>query len=379
MSPGGERSLSAEEHLDLAFGGLTPLPAEESRPGAGAGDTEDTAGAGNPVTNDSWHGRSLLEINANPPEPPTLVRGENGEALLYRGIPQMISGLPESGKSWLACIAADEVLNDGESVLWIDTDGAGAGDLLERLRALGVADSVIDARFRYVAPDGPAPRERLTRECEEVRPALIVWDAFGPALGLLGLDANSEADIERFRRTALGIWPGATELLLDHVVKDPEKRNGMATGSQRKQGLVHVHIQLEAKEKPSREQAGRITLRATKDRPAWHKRGHGGYVGELSIVPNGVGVTYALTLGRDSGGGGGFRPTALMERVSRFLEIAGKPQNQAQVLREVAGRNEHLRTAIQCLAEDGFVRVDPGPHGANMMSVEQVYRDGVNA
>src|SRR5664280_1166172 len=76
---------------------------------------------------DSWVPKNLLEINADPPAPPSLIESADGGALLYAGLMHIVSGEPEAGKTWVAVLAAMQFLTAGQSVLWIDTDGAGPG------------------------------------------------------------------------------------------------------------------------------------------------------------------------------------------------------------------------------------------------------------
>ena len=334
--------------------------------------------AADEVISSGWKFRSLIEIAAHPPLPPGLVR-TNGSALIYREIPTMISGPPEACKTFVAMIAAVEVIRDDGDVVWIDTDGSGPGDLLERLRGFGLPDQVIDAQFHYEAPDCALDRNELARMLEPCCPQLIVWDTWGSALALFGLE-DSTPGVEAFRRRCMGIIPGASEILTEHVVKDPEQRGGWAFGSQRKKGVVLSHISLEAIEQPSREHAGKVKVFASKDRPGWHKRhGPSHYVGTLEIDPTNGSTTWDLTLGNHDAGSPadvpGFRPTALMERVSRFIETSGSAQSQKQITDAVTGKRPWVISAVSMLVSEGFLEVEQGPRGAKLHRSKSAFRN----
>lgn len=68
---------------------------------------------------------------------PTLLRREDGNCLLYPGQVHWVQGPPQSGKTWVAVVAAAQVLATGGTVAWVDVDGT-PPPLLTRLRQLGV-------------------------------------------------------------------------------------------------------------------------------------------------------------------------------------------------------------------------------------------------
>lgn len=325
---------------------------------------------------DSWYPKDLIMVGAEPPQPPTLVQTPQGEGVLYRGVTHMLSGEPEALKSWVALIAAREEIQAGHNVLWIDTDGAGPGDTLDRLKALGLDAHQITHQFGYIEPDEPVTRDQLIELNGMWHPTLVVIDSLNPAMVLHGMDPNGETDVERFRRLMLGCWDGATELLLDHVAKDKEKRGGYSIGSQRKQALVKVHIQMEVVDRLSRDSTGVARMSATKDRPGWHHRGPGGRIGELTITPNAGTVSYAVNLTRLSGKSGGFRPTALMEKASEAIAAAGCPVTKQDLSTKVKGRAAFLQQAVDLLVEEGYVRRTLGSRGAQLHTTIKPYFEG---
>jgi hypothetical protein len=57
-------------------------------------------------------------------------------------------------KTWLALILAKAEIDAGYPVAWADLDAMGEGEILARLRTLGVSDAQISRQFIFYAPDG---------------------------------------------------------------------------------------------------------------------------------------------------------------------------------------------------------------------------------
>ncbi len=71
----------------------------------------------------------------------------------------------------------------------------------------------------------------------------------------------------------------------------------------------------------------------------------------------------------------GFRPTGLMERVSRALEIAGAPLGRNELVRQVRGKAEYVRQAVDVLVREGYVEEQPGPNRARLVALVRLYRE----
>ena len=117
----------------------------------------------------SWAAHSLIAEGVRTSELPAVA------GLFYLGRNHLVSGESESGKSWLALAVAAAELGDGHGVVWIDGDDVGAGDLLERLRALGVGDEAIDQLFAYVRPDEPLDAAKSRELVTEAEGRLAAW------------------------------------------------------------------------------------------------------------------------------------------------------------------------------------------------------------
>jgi hypothetical protein len=318
----------------------------------------------------TWTPRSLIDLASSPPEPPTI------GGLLYPSKRTLLSGETESLKTWLALILVKAEIDAGFPVAWVDVDAMGSGELLARLRALGVHDAQIDEMFAYYEPAERLAGGALIDVSQHVAAQgvrLFVIDAFNPMLGLHGLDPNSTPDIETFwREVATPITEsGAAPVLLDHVVKNSEGRGKYAYGSERKASGAIVHIGFRPIEAFSRGGTGRTLLQTHKDRPGFLPRP---VIGKLVLDSNGDTVSYRLEADR-SRATGEWWPTFLMERVSEWLAKQDEPVPRREIADSVPGKDERIKTAIDVLVEEGFARQTDGPRGAKMVGFVRYFRE----
>jgi len=71
---------------------------------------------------------------------------------------------------------------------------------------------------------------------------------------------------------------------------------------------------------------------------------------------------------------GVFRPTAYMEKVSRFLETHGQ-QSLRGIRDGIGGSTTHKDSAAEVLAAEGFVRVEAGARNARLFTSVAPYRE----
>ncbi len=325
------------------------------------------------------------------PQVPTLLHRDDGAALLYAGRVHSFHGESESGKSWVALVAAVQSLAAGQRVLVLDFE-SDAATVVGRLLLLGADPAVVRDRLDYVRPDvspaaladeGEAFKALLTRTY-----AVAVLDGVTEALSVFGRESNSNDDLTGWVRAVprrIAERTGAALILVDHVVKDSESRGRFAIGGQAKMaaldGAAYVVEVLQPLGVGLR---GSVALRVAKDRPggvrphagAWRRsdRTQEAAVVVLdSTTPGAVAVsiapprTEAATGATREGAGETFRPTVLMARVSDAVQRHG-PVTRTGLEQLVSGRATYVRQALEVLLADGFITADgPAVNGGRPM------------
>ena len=309
----------------------------------------------------SWAPVDLSAVLAGgqPDERPTLLERSDGVALIYRKRLHSLVGEPESTKGWLALAAAAERVRAGGPVVYIDFEDS-AANIAARLLALQLEPELIGKWFHYVRPDEPVSEDAL-ETLLALESALVILDGVTEALALEGLDLASNQDVaEFFKRCARPFArAGAAVVLVDHVVKDKESRGRYAIGAQHKLAGVDVAYSVELLEPFGRGRAGKARLVVKKDRPG-HIRGHAdehgtAAVAHLDSAADGT-VRVTLTPADTSERNETFRPTNLMEKVSRALEQEpGLTRNAIRTA--VGGSTRYVDLARELLVAEGHVEV----------------------
>lgn len=318
----------------------------------------------------SWKPASLLQLAANPPEPPCI------GGLLYPGKRTVLSGETESMKTWLALILAKAEMDVGLSVGWVDLDAMGPGAMLERLRLLGCDDDAISERFLYYQPAeslDPAKIREIAETVADRQIRLLVVDAFNPILNLHNLDPHSTTDVETFWRTICDPISnaGAAPVLLDHVAKNQESRGKYAYGSERKATGAWVHIGFRTIETLARGGRGKSILTVHKDRNGILQRPT---LGRLVISAEQSIYQYRIESDK-SHDGNTFRPTVLMEKISRWLEKQTEPVSQRDIDDAVKGNHDYRRAGLDILTEEGFLQLAKGARNAKLYTSIRPYRE----
>jgi hypothetical protein len=170
------------------------------------------------------------------PRPQVLQRAD-GHHVFYQGKVNGIYAAPETGKSWVALIAVTEALSRGKTAAFVDLDHNGSMEIVSRLRALGVHNSIIadPSRFRYYEIHESEELVGLSTETADV----VVLDSIGEALPMLGFDSNSADQFSRFHRAVLLPWAfnGCCVIVIDHTNKS-EEQTGWATGTAAKKRVI---------------------------------------------------------------------------------------------------------------------------------------------
>jgi hypothetical protein len=315
----------------------------------------------------SWDPVNLAHLEERSPVRPTL----GGLGLLYPGKRHTFSGPHEAAKTLAAYAVGLKVIRQGERVVLVDLE-MGCWDARDRFRELGAtADDF--KRLLYIEPEAPATEEIILALLEQ-EPALVIVDAAAGAYDLQGLDDNKRGDVERFARVfvrAFWIRDVAT-LLLDHVVKNAEARGRYAIGSERKVGGADVHLGFEVVTPLTRGGHGLYRITTHKDRAGWLPRPRAGEF-ELRSDPETHAISWTFRPPAEDAADG-FRPTVLMERVSRYIEQQVEPVSRKAIEADVTGKRARLRLAVDRLVAEGFAAESAGDHGARLVRSVRPFR-----
>ena len=338
----------------------------------------------------AWEWVDVAAVLANDPgarAAATVLLRSDGVGLLYAGRINSLAGEAESLKTWLALVACAQELRAGRHVLYLDFEDDAGSVIRSRLHHdLGVPADRLTELLHYVRPDEPittnGARARLLADAAAWSPTLAVVDGITEALSLHGLSSN--ADVEIASLTSLLTRPladlGAAVAGLDHVAKDPEQRGRYAIGSQHKLSAVSGAAYGIQSISPARRgtQDGLSRLVVAKDRPGG-VRPHAtavGTVADFRFGSDGDGlVSWRLDPPDVTQATEPFRPTHLMERVSRYLEDATEDQSQRAIVRAVRGKDEAVIPAIRCLVAEGFVATSVGENRAVLHRSERPFRE----
>lgn len=376
---GGDHAAAASHlaglghHVDQAPVDLswTPSGLPPAAPGALLGDGTDLHG---------WEPTDLAAILAGDYEAPvpTIGRRTDGRALFYPGRVNAIQGESGSGKSWVAIWAAAAELAQGNHVLYIDLEDH-AASMIARLRAVGVADGAIASAFHYINPArswNHAGSVELERICTEHPVTLAVIDSTGEAMALDGAKPNDDDDTARwFRRVPRALAShGPAVVITDHLPKATDAPSLFAIGSQRKRAAIDgVAYRCDVRVAPSRGGEGHLGLICAKDRNGTYQQGTkiaDVHVLSTDEVTGSVQITVTSPEGYH-------RPTVLMQRVSEYLEAQDEPVSKRQICKDVKGKEQPLRIAVDLLVMEGWTRSVPRPGrgGGDGYEVVTPYRD----
>ena len=340
---------------------------------------------GDPEEPTGWERLDLAAIlNGDiPTDLPDLYPRSDDQPLLYQGKVHSFNGEPESGKSWCALAAAVWALTRGRTVTYLDFEDNPAS-IVGRLIALGATPDDVLHRFHYHRIDQPYNLDAslvLDQALDVAAPTLAVLDGITEAMNLCGLDPYGNTDVAKFwaiipRRLAR---TGAAVVLIDHVTKSRDERGKWAIGAQHKMAAIDgAAFGFETSQPFGRNRHGvaRVTIR--KDRPG-HLRQHanGDNIGEFHLASTEGHVDAWIAPPPEPASDGKWRPTALMERVSRHIELHPRC-SRTEVETEVSGKSEWIRRAITVLLDEAHLdEVVKGNRRHELTSVKP-FRDTSN-
>jgi hypothetical protein len=273
-----------------------------------------------------------------------------------------------------------EQMKQGNDVLLVDYEDDPSAHV-GRLRQIGVDDETIRKHFIYVQPtekwDTTAERT-LGAGLEHRKISVAVVDSFGEALSVDGLSSNADEEVARWMRGSAEFLAGlgAAVILLDHVVKSTtsSRNSEFASGSQRKRAsLGGAAYFIDVITAPCRDTDGVLRLIIRKDRFGWRRRDT---VAAEILVANTAnnGVNFVVRQPDDiSMKPKVFRPTYYMERVSEYLQSAGKTMNKQEIVDGVGGKYKHVSDAIDRLVAEGYCSRAVGARRAQEISLVKPY------
>jgi len=321
----------------------------------------------------------ILDGTYEAPQPAVLHRTD-GVGLFYPGLLHQVIGQPESGKSWLALLAAAARLDAGQSVLFLDYESDPA-QVVARLLALGAGRDALVRLFDYRRPEVGVDRAAgAFAELLTTRYGLVVVDGVTDAIGLAGgsiTDNDETADWIRRVPERIARVTGAAVVLVDHVAKAAGAApSRYAVGAQQKLGKIRgVSYYVEPRVPIAPGEIGELAVIGTKDTQGQVKRHGVALPGgrmwaaarvmidatdperlAVRILPPFEAAGSAVDVGVR--GAAYERVPALMERVSRVLETAGEEISSTQAAKATkpfgGGRKELLLLALQALVREGY-------------------------
>lgn len=322
----------------------------------------------------SWQPVDLAPILAGTYVAPKPVVGQrsDGAGLFYPGKVHSVASETEAGKSWLALAAAFDEIKAGNHVLYIDFED-NEETMVGRLLILGLPADAIGEQFHYVKPtqsvNSTVNLADLSVTIDTYQPTLAVIDGVTEAMVLHGQNPLDNKDIATFaemlpRKLAR---MGCATVCLDHVVKNGESRGRYALGGVHKlNGLDGAAYILEPVDPFGIAVKGCSRVLIAKDRPGQLRRNalrRKDSFHYADLIVDSHDESYAEFEIRPAvAKSGPFRPTHVMEKISRaYEERPNTKLSQRVVLDIVGGDSRTARLAHSLLRADGYLS-DSSPH-----------------
>lgn len=329
-----------------------------------------------------WEPVDLAEIIARmaagsyEPIVPEVLEVRSSIPLFYRSRINSLFGESGGGKTWVALAAILERIQLGERALFLDYEDSATG-IAERLFLLGATAqqaSLID----YVNPTTGIGYgiEKIEQRANEY--GVVVVDSTGEAMAAGGIDPNSDTETARWFvlvKHLCRLPGGPAVIVLDHVPKDKDAPSSYAIGSQRKRAAVTgAAYRVDTLKEPAKGRDGKLKLTVAKDRIGNRGKGSTAAIVDIESAEN-VSMAFHLTETQEAEARGErVRPTFLMERVSRHLEMS--PGATKRGVREsVKGKSDFIDLALTTLIEEGWARAEDGPRGSQLHYVVREYRE----
>lgn len=353
----------------------TPLAGQQSDAGHPA-----EAGAVTEYWAPSWSPTDLTEVLTGNTScvAPTLLRRTDGVCLFYPGMTHSFHGESESGKSLIVQAECVRMVNDGERVLYIDFE-SDEKSVVDRLIKFGADEQAVADHFHYVRPEATPHHSDAERAAWEsilgTEYTLAVIDGVTEALTVFGRKSLDNDDIAAWSREVprkIAERTGAAVVLIDHVVKNKTQQGRHAIGGQAKMAaLTGAAYTVEILQPLGVGMRGAVGLRVGKDRPGQVRNQCGAFrKGDRTqqaarVVIDSTGEQTTVTVepweshGPQEATGGAFRPTHLMQRVSRAMEAAAEPMTKTTAVAAAGGNKATALLAFDILVQEGYLAALP--------------------
>jgi len=285
-------------------------------------------------------------------EVPTIAEAWPGQSLFYAGRVNEIHAEPATGKTNVLVASSVQVLGAGGSVLYIDPEDT-PERFVNQMRAFGASTDDIRERVKYLHTPSAEDIRAAQTWAKQNHPEIVILDGLAVAMSAQGFNENEATDCIAFSQQNLRPFAaaGAAVVVADHVTKSAENRGQFARGSSAKAGeYTGVSYEIVAGKNYTPTIEGFVKLKIQKDR-------NGGVgprnkiVAELHFTPNAGAKGGTITTFREPADKqeGPFRPTAIMEKIVRHLEVVGEATKTE--LRS-CGKAEYVDKALALLIED---------------------------
>lgn len=292
------------------------------------------------------------------------------DGMLVRGKRHQIAAPKKVGKSISKLVHWVTMACAGSRVVVLDRENGAnlyAGRLAAIIAAFGLdEDSQQQLAENLVYHEFPRLRvhdgDELVSMC--VGADVVVFDSQRMFLTDLGLGEDTSDDYAAFVGIAIDplFRAGIATVILDNTGHEETKRS---RGSSAKGDLNEVLFSLEVVEPFNLDDTGKVRLEITDSRfgnaGRWEMTIGGGVFEPWQSVDKGDGEAAATD----------WKPTALMERISRWHESHPEPVSRNEIARSVSGKRTYLLNAIDCLIAEGCAAETVGEHGAKLVAYVQ--------
>jgi hypothetical protein len=316
----------------------------------------------------------VAAMRSGPPPPPDLFPRLDGVNILYRRRIHYFYGPPESLKSWAAQVAVAWTVLGGGKVIYLDFENE-AFSFGERMTALSLDPTTV-SRIVYLNPDKPfteRARNQL-RSVLELGADMVVVDGVSNVMGLLGKSPLSHDDIVNFEMGFLRplTVSGGAIVAIDHTAKGSDNGPPSLFGGQHKKAAVTGASFFFRLSQPfGRGMVGIAKMELDKDKPGYLRQ-HviNGAIAELRLYSKADGtVTADMSIPEVSPD---FRPSDLMERISRYVERhPGVTVEEAKLNGAQSEKSEYVALAMHLLLAEGYAAKDLG---SGLLRCVQAYR-----